>query len=242
MKYFWLILVILYTQNSHSLAMTNDGDHPDDPWESFNRSMFAFNETMDALFLKPVAIGYRKVTPDFVDHSVTNFFRNIEDVYTVGNSLLQLKPHKAAMHTARIMFNTTFGLGGLIDVGTAFQIERNREDLGQTLGYWGVPKGPYLVLPFMGPSLIRHASGTLTEQFAFSLVAVFVADTPRYGLIGLNFVDKRADVIPAEALIIGDKYSFVRNAFFQLREYEVQDGVVEDTFSTGGDETYLENF
>ncbi|MCP5209061.1 MAG: VacJ family lipoprotein [Hahellaceae bacterium] len=242
MKYFWVVFAIFFTHSSVVQAMLSEGSHPDDPWEPFNRKMFAINDTLDEYILKPVAIGYRKVTPDFVDHSVTNFFKNIEDVYTVGNSLLQLKPHKAAMHTARIMFNTTFGLGGLIDVGTAFQIERNREDLGQTLGYWGVPKGPYLVLPLMGPSLIRHATGTLTEQFAFSLLAVFVADNPRYGLIALNIIDKRADVIPAEALIIGDKYSFVRNAFFQLREYEVKDGVVEDAFSSGDDESYLENF
>lgn len=237
---FYIIIFLCYSDFAFSAFSAEV--HPGDPWEPFNRQIFSFNDTLDDYLLRPIAVGYRKVTPDFVDHSVTNFFNNVEDVYTVANSLLQLKPHKAAMHTARIMFNTTYGLGGIIDVATAFDFDRDREDFGQTLGYWGVPMGPYLVLPFFGPSVIRHATGTLTEQFAFSLFALIETDSVRYGLLVLDVVDKRADVIPAEALIMGDKYSFVRNAFFQLREYQVNDGQVVDEFSTGGDESYLENF
>jgi phospholipid-binding lipoprotein MlaA len=239
---FCIIFLVFYANLAHAVMETQM--HPSDPWEGFNRNIFAFNESLDAYMFRPVAVVYRDFTPDVVDHSVTNFFNNISDVFTVGNSLLQLKPGKAAMHTSRIMFNTTYGLGGLIDVGTAFEITREPEDLGQTLGYWGIPSGPYLLLPVLGPSSIRDASGTLGEQAISALMFDFLADGPRYGLALLSAVDRRADVIPAEALIMGDKYSFMRNAFLQLRAWQVNDGVVVDEFSgnTDDDESYLEAF
>ena len=132
---------------------------PNDPWESFNRSVFEFNEGLDSYFLKPVVTGYRFVLPEFVREGIYNFFSNYNDIYTALNNLLQGKPSFAFNDLMRVVVNTTFGLGGFIDMATPGGLEKHKEDWGQTFGVWGVPSGPYVVLPFFGPSSVRDTYG-----------------------------------------------------------------------------------
>lgn len=137
----------------------------EDPWESINRPIFTFNDTLDTYALKPLAQGYQKVTPNFVQDGVHNFFNNLGDVKNLANNLLQAKFHNAGVDTSRLLFNSTFGLAGLIDVATPMGLQRNDEDFGQTLGYWGVGSGPYVMLPFLGPSTLRDAPAKIPDIY-----------------------------------------------------------------------------
>jgi len=209
-----------------SLAL---GSEEDDPWESFNRPIFTFNDTLDTYALKPLAQGYQYVTPDPVEDGVSNFFGNLGDVKNLANDLLQGKFEEAGIDTARVLFNSTFGLLGLFDVASKMDLKRSDEDFGQTMGSWGVGSGPYLVLPFFGPSTVRDAFGKLPDTFVEPYR--YVSDVPvRNSAYGLNVVQTRAGLLSAEKLITGDKYTFIRNAYLQSREFGVQDGEVEDDF------------
>jgi phospholipid-binding lipoprotein MlaA len=134
-----------------------------DPWEGFNRNMFAVNDVLDRFLLKPVAQGYQWVTPQPVDEGITNFFNNLSELETVTNDLAQLKFAQATNDLGRFAINSTVGVGGLFDVAGRWDLPRHQEDLGQTLGFWGVPAGPYLVVPFAGPSTVRDSSASLIE-------------------------------------------------------------------------------
>lgn len=197
-----------------------------DPWEGFNRSMFTFNETLDQYAVKPLAQGYRYVTPDIAEKGVSNFFDNIGDVGNLANNLFQLKFEAAGKSFARLAFNSTFGLAGLIDVATPMGIAAHEEDFGQTLGYWGVGSGPYLVLPFFGPSTVRDG---LAKPVDWVLDPVGEVDhvPTRNSLYGLRLVDTRARLLKAEQIISGDKYAFMRDAYLQRREYQINDGAVK---------------
>ena len=175
--------------------------NPDDPFESFNRSVYAFNDTVDVYALKPIAKGYQAVTPNFVDTGVTNFFNNIGDVVVLFNDLLQLKFRQALSDTARIVFNTVIGLGGLIDVSTEFGLVKHDEDFGQTLGYWGVGSGPYLVLPIIGASNIRDAVGFTVDSVEFDPIYNIPQKNERNLAISLKYIDLRADLISATNII-----------------------------------------
>jgi phospholipid-binding lipoprotein MlaA len=184
---------------------------------------------MDTYALKPVAKGYQYVTPQFMQDGVHNFFQNIGDVRNLANDVLQVKPHAAGVDTARLLFNTTFGLLGFIDVGTRMGLQRNDEDFGQTLGHWGVPSGPYVMLPFLGPSTVRDAVAKYPDSYTGPYP--YVHDVPvRNSAFALDVVDTRASLLPAEKLVTGDKYIFIRNAYLQNREFKVKDGKVEDDF------------
>ena len=205
----------------------------DDPFEGFNRAMFSFNDTADTYVVKPVAKAYRFVTPGFVDEGVTNFFNNLDDVETFVNSLLQGKFHNATVTLNRIIYNSIFGLAGIIDVATGFGLQNDEEDFGQTLAVWGYEESSYLVLPLLGPSTVRDLSGFAVDSFFEPLQYVDqVTDEQRLLATGLKLVDKRADLLAAENLLVGaDRYSFLRNAFLQNREFLIKDGDVEDSFS-----------
>lgn len=237
-----LLLLVCFAAQSNAYGMANDS-YQNDPWESFNRAIFEFNDVLDTYLLKPVAKGYRYVMPGELDRSVTNFFNNIDDVYSIANAVLQLKASKTASQTSRVMFNSTWGVAGLFDVATHFELVRDEEDLAQTLGFWGVPQGPYLVLPLLGPSSVRHAFGSLNESFTFPLTSYYVDDESQVALSALRTVDKRANLLAAESLLVGDKYTFLRNSFLQNRDYLVKDGDVEDNFlDSEEDESYLDDF
>ena len=201
----------------------------DDPWEGINRPIFQFNDFVDTYALKPLAQGYQFVTPQFFEDGIHNMFRNVGDVTNLANNILQVKPHAAGVDTARLLFNTTFGLLGFFDVGTKMGLQRNDEDFGQTLGYWGVGSGPYVMLPLLGPSTVRDAVAkypdTYTEPYRY------IDHVPtRNTALAVDVVDTRASLLSAEKMISGDKYVFIRNAYLQNREFKVKDGEVVDDF------------
>ena len=207
---------------------TTDEDNQD-PWEGFNRAMFSFNETMDTYAFKPIARGYEWITPQPVENGIHNFFQNLGEIGNLVNDLLQGKISHAGVDTSRFFFNSTFGLLGLIDVATPMGLQRNDEDFGQTLGSWGVGTGPYLVLPFFGPSNVRDGISKVPDYYTSAYP--YIHDDPyRYGLEGLDLIDTRAHLLSSEKMITGDKYIFIRNAYMQNREFKVKDGQVVDDF------------
>ncbi|VVO23751.1 VacJ family lipoprotein [Pseudomonas fluorescens] len=201
----------------------------EDPWESLNRPIFRFNDLLDTYALKPLAQGYQAVTPQFLEDGIHNMFRNAGDVGNLANDVLQAKPRAAGIDTARLMFNTTFGLFGFFDVGTKMGLQRNDEDFGQTLGYWGTGSGPYVMLPFLGPSTLRDAPSKYVDSFTEPYRYINHIPTRNVGF-GLDIIDTRASLLSSEKLISGDKYVFIRNAYLQNREFKVKDGQVEDDF------------
>ncbi|MBP8884029.1 VacJ family lipoprotein [Ectopseudomonas oleovorans] len=201
----------------------------EDPWESFNRPIFRFNDTVDTYALKPIAQGYRAVTPQFLEDGVHNVFGNIGDVGNLANNLLQGKLHNAGVDTGRLIFNTTFGVLGFFDVAKHMGLRKNDEDFGQTLGVWGLSSGPYLVIPLLGPSTVRDATGRVPDSFLTPYPYMDHVPT-RNVTRGVQVVDTRANLLQAERLVSGDKYIFIRNAYLQSREFKVKDGQVEDDF------------
>jgi phospholipid-binding lipoprotein MlaA len=202
---------------------------PRDPWERFNRTSFAINDTLDRAALKPAAKAYKKVTPRFVRTGINNFFSNLDNVSTVINDVLQGKVKQAGLDSARFLLNSTLGLGGLFDPATPAGLERNDEDFGQTLGKWGVKSGPYVMLPILGPSTLRDSIARLPEQYA-NPVQYLEDDSTRYIITGVGVIDMRAGLLDLDAQIEKsyDKYAFIRNAWLQRREYQVTDGNIED--------------
>lgn len=208
-----------------ALAQANE----DDPWQGYNRFMFRINDNVDAYTLKPLAKGYQAVTPKFLEEGVHNVFRNIGDVGNLANNLLQAKFHDAGVDGSRLIFNTTFGLLGFFDVGSAMGLQRSDEDFGQTMGAWGLSSGPYVVLPLLGPSTVRDAFGKVPDSMLTA--PAYIDHVPTRNVVrAVNLVDVRASLLSAERLISGDKYIFVRNAYLQNREFKVRDGEVEDDF------------
>lgn len=206
-----------------------------DPLEGFNRKMFAFNDTVDTWFLKPVAKGYRWVAPAPVEVGVSNFFDNLGEVSNIVNDALQWKWKQASNDTGRLLLNTTVGLLGTIDVARHVGLEKSDgEDFGQTLGVWGVDAGPYLVLPLMGPATLRDGLARPVDYYT-DPINYIEDDAHRYGLTALELVQLRAKLLDVEELAGGggDKYIFMRDAYLQRREHLVNDGAVEDDF--GGD-------
>lgn len=225
MRVLLLLASLLMSLVSH--AEENDPD----PWEGFNRSVFAFNDVLDTYVAKPLAQGYQYVTPEAVDQSVSTFFSNLGDVLVVVNDLGQLKFAQAASDTARFLINSTIGFFGFFDVASHIGLEKHNEDFGQTLGYWGVGSGPYLMLPVLGPSTLRDAGGKgMGYLSGLSYAKIDHTFAQSAGLFTIKSIDGRADLIASEGMISGDKYTFIRSFYLQRREYLVNDGVVEDDF------------
>jgi len=210
----------------------------EDPFEGFNRTIFVFNDKVDQYALKPVAKGYVFVTPQPVRDSVTNFFSNIGDVYIAANNFLQLKVTDGVEDIMRIVINTVFGVGGLFDVATIAKLPKHTNDLGLTFGHYGVPPGPYLVLPLFGPSTVRDAVGSLGAYYVNPLTYVH-PDGLSWALYGVNLVSVRANLLGASDVLENaalDKYSFVRNAYLQRRRY-----LLSDNSSSAGLPDYGDN-
>ena len=210
-----------------SLALTGcaaNPSHIQDPFESLNRKIYQFNEVADKAVLKPVAKSYNAVMPTFAKLMVTNFFSNLEDVVTTANDLLQFKFAQAASDGSRVLFNSTFGVFGLFNV--ADRLEKHREDFGQTLGFWGVSNGPYIVLPFFGPSALRDSVGLYVDTI--SNPGNHIQDiSVRNQLYVLAKINLRARLIAQEKLLDTaalDRYSFLRDAYLQRRISQVHDG------------------
>jgi phospholipid-binding lipoprotein MlaA len=218
-------LGLVLLASSAGCASTAGLREPEDPWEDLNRVTFRFNKTVDDAFLKPAAELYQRVTPEPVDRAVTNVFSNVNDVVVVLNDLLQLKVEQAIADVGRLVMNTTFGLLGVFDVATFHGLEKHDEDFGQTLGYWGLGQGPYLMLPFLGPSTARDVVGLGADWFVSPVSTDDVA--LRNTLIGVKVIDGRADLLSvsriAETAAL-DEYVFLRDAYLQRRRYQVYDG------------------
>jgi len=202
---------------------TNIGQNPRDPLEGFNRVMFNFNDSVDQAVVKPVAQVYHDVLPSFVQTGVGNFFSNIGDIWSAFNSLLQGKAGEGVTGIMRVGVNTTFGLGGLLDIGSPAGLSKHKEDFGQTLGVWGVRSGPYLVLPVLGPTTVRDAVATPLDYYGdlwSYYKPVYIRNT---GSV-VRLVDLRAGVLDAGSLIEDaalDKYVFIRDAYLQRRANEI---------------------
>ncbi len=197
-----------------------------DPLEPINRGIFSFNNTFDHYLLKPIAKGYDAVVPNPVKTGVSNVFQNMSDAQSVVGGALQLKGAKVGDDMGRVLINSTVGLGGVFDLATPLGIERGNEDVGQALGFWGIGAGPYLVLPFLGPSNVRDLAGRAVDGQADPLS--FVSSVPvRNSLTGLRVIDGRVSLFPIEALANQaalDRYTFTRSAYTQRRESLVRDG------------------
>ncbi len=230
------VAALIFTSMAHSAGQYEDQD----PIEGFNRAMFSFNEQADKYILKPVAKAYRYVTPDLVNQGITNFFNNLEEVETFVNSLLQGKLHNATVTLNRLIYNTTFGLGGLIDVATVFGLHNDEEDFGQTLAVWGYENSSYLVLPLLGPTTVRDGMARFVDGYFEPLNHIdHVHRDERLIAMGLKIVDKRASLLGGENLFVGtDSYQFVRSAYFQNREFVINDGNVRDPFAEDDLDSY----
>jgi phospholipid-binding lipoprotein MlaA len=211
--------------------------HPADPWEPGNRKAFAFNQAVDRAALRPVAKGYVAVVPKWMRTSVTNFFYNLDLPITIANQLLQGKPRQAGQDTLRFALNTTLGIGGLFDPASDAGLPRHNEDLGQTLGRWGVPPGPYLMVPLLGPSHVRDLPSHVFNRFLQPFYW-YNYGNERWISLGLSIVDQRARLLPLDETLARayDPYAFVRDAFIQRRLYQVWDGNIPERYLPPEDE------
>ena len=206
-------------------ALADDAD----PFEGFNRKIQRFNDVADEKVLRPVARGYDAVLPDPVQRSVHNFFGNLRDISDAVNSFLQGKPKQGFSEVARVLVNTTVGLGGLFDPASRAGLANQQEDFGQTLAVWGVPRGPYIVMPFLGPN---HVSGVFARMVDSRLYPLryYHPVAHRNTLFGLELVNQRAELLSVDSVVFGDRYIFFRDAYSQRRDFLESDGEVEDAF------------
>ena len=203
---------------------------PSDPLQGLNRHIQSFNDTADRWVLKPVAKGYNKITPRVARRGISNFFGNLTYPLVVVNQFLQGKWRQGASDTGRFFINTTLGIGGLFDPATEAGMLLHDEDFGQTFAAWGIGSGPYLVIPFLGPSTVRDGIGSAAGFAAQPTRYLIDDERTRYALTALNLIQIRAGLIDAEQLISGDRYLFFRDAYLQRREYLIKDGEVTDEF------------
>jgi phospholipid-binding lipoprotein MlaA len=208
-------------------ATTTGGPaNPADPWEGFNRKVYAFNDAVDRAVLEPVARGYRDTVPQLVRTGVDNLLGNIRDIWSTVNHFLQGKPATGFPMGMRVLTNTLFGLGGLLDPATEMGMPRRSEDLGQTLGVWGVGPGPYLVLPFLGPSTVRDTAGFIVDR-QFSPSRLPSQDADRYAVTALEVITTRAALLGTTQMlgqVALDRYALMRDGYLARRRDQVYDG------------------
>ncbi len=236
------ITALMLTLSLAGCATTTSKDHRD-PLEGWNRSVQSFNDKFDQYAMKPVAQGYNWIMPEFADQGVSNFFSNLNDISVTVNDLLQFKLSQSGLDASRFLVNTVAGVGGLVDVASMVNLSKHYEDFDQTMGVWGVPAGPYLVLPLLGPSSPRGVGGLVGDAAmnpatyvgfgAFPGMSNGVEAAISSGMYVLNAIDKRSDNLATEKVIseaaTEDRYEFIKNAYFQRRDYLVNDGNVPDT-------------
>ncbi len=233
-----LLLSSLVVSSVLGGCATTSKNNEKDPWEGWNRGTQDFNDNLDKAILKPVAKGYLWITPKFVDDGITNFFSNMNDIGVTVNDFLQFKMLQGGMDASRFLINTTAGVGGFIDVAKMIALPKHNEDFGQTLGTWGVPSGNYLVVPFLGASSPREVAGAVGDALLNPLTYTFVfagsgaaVSAVNAGAKTVDVTDTRADLIPTEKIVDEasvDRYSFIKNAYQQRREYLIHDGNVPE--------------
>lgn len=227
-----LALGLSYLMPLSSVAQDEQPPANSDPWQGFNRAMFSFNDTLDRWFLKPLARGYTFVMPDPLEKGVSNIFSNVLEVPNVINGVLQGDFKGAGHDTGRLLVNTTLGIGGLLDVAKYMNLPADeREDFGQTLAVWGVGQGPYLVLPFLGPSTVRDGVGKPIDWYTDP--TNYIEHVPTDNTVkGISLLNTRAELLPLEKNLTGDKYVFIRDVYLQRRDYLIHNGKVNDDFGT----------
>ena len=225
-----IITILLLSIHLYGCATTSSLDERD-PLEGFYRGVYSFNQTMDDLIFDPISKLYRVVTPNFLEKGISNFFRNLGDLSVIVNEILQLKFDKAASDVSRVLVNSTIGLLGFFDVSSEIGLPKHNEDCGQTLAQWGVGSGPYIVLPFFGPTTLRDLSSLVVDKGALNPMFYIEDDMTKSGLLTLNYVDFKSrssithDLIGTASL---DEYEFIKNAYFEKRAYEISDGNITD--------------
>jgi phospholipid-binding lipoprotein MlaA len=225
-RYFLILLLALPMASAWAM----EPETSIDPWESMNRRVFAFNETLDKYLLKPVTRVYQFIMPDPAQRGVTNFIDNIYEFNTIINSLLQGRPGNAFHSGGRFVVNTTVGLLGLFDVASRMELDHRPADFGQTLAVWGVDSGPFLMAPLIGPRTARSLTGYFVDTYS-SIPALQDSTQTAYIFWTVEVIDIRARLMKAEDLITGDRYIFIRDAYLQYRKAFINGGVVEDSFS-----------
>ena len=206
-----------------------------DPLEPLNRKIFSFNQKADEHVLKPLAKGYDKITPDPVKTGVTNFFSNLSDIPNAANNLLQGKVKDSATSLARFGINSTIGILGLFDVASKEGIEQKKEDLGQTLAVWGIPSGPYVVLPFLGPSNLRDGSAKMVTAAKLNEKTLFFDREPRSYLTALELINTRYRLLGADSLLSTaalDPYNYAKNSYIQYRTQKITGKAITESQQT----------
>jgi phospholipid-binding lipoprotein MlaA len=237
MKIKQIIFCLFLTQ---ALYLSCDDDLNRDPFEDINRTVFEVSDDLDTYLLRPAAEVYSEYTPQIIKDGITNFFSNLSEIDTAVNQLLQGKLGLAAQDSARFLVNSTVGVVGILDIASEIGLERHDEDFGQTLGYWGVPSGVYLFVPFVGPTTLRDILAKPTSWFLSGNLSV--SDEEASLILNVfDVIETRERLLIAENLIIGDKYDFVRDAYLQSRDYLVLDGEVEDDFLTDLEIDFFDN-
>ena len=221
-KPFFIKLILLLLLSPFTFAEV-------DPFQNINEKTHNLNQTLDLQVASPVARFYKRITPDFLEKGITNFTRNIEDLSIGINNILQGKFNEGLSDFSRFTLNTSIGLLGFIDIASDLGLTKHDEDFGQPLAVWGVPDGPYLVLPGLGPSTTRDTLAMIPDAF---LTPLWLIDHDRtsYSLTAIDLIDTRARYLGLESVVIGDEYLFYRDAYLQSRNFEIKDGEVEDDF------------
>ena len=215
--------------------------YANDPFEEINRSIWSFNESLDNRIAKPLAEFYNDVLPNPVQSGISNFFSNLDEIDNSLNQILQGKPVAACSDLSRFVINTSLGLFGLFDLATHLGLEEHDEDFGQTLGVWGIPDGPFLMLPIYGPSSPRDIVGRPISGILSGTFSIEESDV-RFAITGLDALETRARLLDVESLIVGDRYTFIRDSYLQYTEFEVQDGdEIEDDFIEDMDDFLLDD-
>ena len=221
-KHFFIKLILIFLLSPFTFADV-------DPFQSLNEKTHELNQSLDAQVASPIARFYRNITPDFLERGITNFTRNIEDLSIGINNILQGKFNEGFSDFTRFTLNSSIGLFGFVDVASNIGLNKHDEDFGQTLAVWGVPDGPYLVLPGLGPSTMRDTVAMIPDAF---LTPLWLVDHERtsYSFTTIDLIDTRARYLGLESVVIGDEYLFYRDAYLQSRNFEIKDGEVEDDF------------
>ena len=220
-----LLLLLIFVVSNNTFS-----EEIHDPFEDFNRITFNINDSLDNKIAKPVAVVYGDITPQFIQNRITRFFKNLAEIDTFINQALQGKPKLAINDFSRFAINSSIGLFGFFDVATKMGLEAHDEDFGQTLGVWGVPDGPYLMLPIIGPSNARDIMSRPISSFLSGTFAMTDTDV-KLTLTALDALETRERYLDFEAMITGDRYTFVKDAYVQSRDYEIFDGeTTEDDF------------
>ena len=220
------LILLLFSTN---LTFSNSEEVNNDPWENLNRKTHNFNMTLDDSVIRPIAETYDFIIPEFVQTGFSNVFDNLGAPVSAANNLIQFKPVGFITETSRFILNSTFGIFGLFDVASRLGIKERNEDFGQSLGHWGFASGPYLVIPFFGPSSARDGFSLAPDYYLRPDLVRFEDNKSDLALNGLSVVNLRAGLLSISDLSGNDQYSFYRDAYLQRREYEINDGKIDDS-------------